>query len=65
MCECYQIGGPFIAEDPECPVHGAAVVKEESRCEQELGWLHDELLAWRTHFPNHSYDIIEQKVVEN
>lgn len=22
MCECYQIGGPFIAEDPECPVHG-------------------------------------------
>jgi len=22
MCECYKIGGPFIAEDPECPVHG-------------------------------------------
>lgn len=22
MCECYQIGGPFIAEDPDCPVHG-------------------------------------------
>ena len=22
MCECYQIGGPFIAEDPECPIHG-------------------------------------------
>ena len=22
MCECYQIGGPFIAEDPDCLVHG-------------------------------------------
>ncbi len=22
-CECHQIGGPFIAEDPSCPVHGA------------------------------------------
>ena len=22
MCECHQIGGPWIAEDPECPEHG-------------------------------------------
>jgi hypothetical protein len=22
MCECYQIGGRFIAEDPDCEVHG-------------------------------------------
>lgn len=22
MCECYQIGGPWIAEDPDCPIHG-------------------------------------------
>lgn len=22
MCQCYQTGGPFIAEDPECPAHG-------------------------------------------
>lgn len=21
-CECYKIGGPFIAEDPDCPAHG-------------------------------------------
>lgn len=20
-CECYMVGGPFIAEDPECEVH--------------------------------------------
>lgn len=24
MCECYQIGGRFIAEDPDCPIHGRA-----------------------------------------
>lgn len=23
MCECHQIGGPFIAEDPDCPIHGS------------------------------------------
>lgn len=22
MCECYQIGGRFIAEDPDCYQHG-------------------------------------------
>lgn len=22
MCQCYQIGGPFIAEDLSCPAHG-------------------------------------------
>lgn len=21
-CDCYRIGGPFIAEDPDCPAHG-------------------------------------------
>lgn len=21
-CDCHRIGGPFIAEDPDCPVHG-------------------------------------------
>lgn len=22
MCDCYKVGGPWIAEDPDCPVHG-------------------------------------------
>lgn len=22
MCDCYRIGGPWIAEDPNCPTHG-------------------------------------------
>ena len=44
MCECYRIGGPFIAEDPDCPVHGweaqqrdkwAAIEKEEVEKEHQ------------------------------
>ena len=34
MCECYQVGGRFIAEDPDCPAHGSAAQAE--RAEREL-----------------------------
>lgn len=37
MCDCFKIGGPWIAEDPDCPVHGTERVKEdtlEDRIEQ-------------------------------
>jgi len=27
-CQCYQIGGPFIAEDPDCPAHGLEAQRE-------------------------------------
>lgn len=30
MCECYQIGGRFIAEDPECPEHGTEAQREDN-----------------------------------
>jgi hypothetical protein len=30
MCECYKVGGRFIAEDPDCPVHGYQAQREES-----------------------------------
>lgn len=23
MCECHQVGEPFIAEDPKCHIHGS------------------------------------------
>jgi hypothetical protein len=29
MCDCYKIGGPWIAEDPECPIHGQRAQKNE------------------------------------
>lgn len=33
-CDCYRIGGPFIAEDPDCPIHGHEAQRRE-RIEQE------------------------------
>ncbi len=27
--ECYQIGGPWIAENPACPVHGAEAQRRD------------------------------------
>lgn len=32
MCECHRIGGPWIAEDPDCVVHGTARVARERDC---------------------------------
>lgn len=31
MCDCYKIGGPFIAEDPDCPEHGTAAQERDER----------------------------------
>lgn len=35
MCECYRIGGKFIAEDPNCPVHGTFAVQQREAEELE------------------------------
>ena len=47
MCDCYKIGGPWIAEDPECPVHGYAAVREREEAEREERARDDELAALR------------------
>jgi hypothetical protein len=39
MCQCFQIGGPFIAEDPDCPVHG----RDAQRREIEIDDLRDRI----------------------
>lgn len=31
MCQCHQIGGPFIAEDPNCPEHGTEAQHRRDR----------------------------------
>lgn len=41
MCECYKIGGRFIAEDPDCPVHGYTAVREQEEKETEMRRLQD------------------------
>jgi hypothetical protein len=33
MCECYQIGGRFIAEDPDCPEHGTEAQRDSTELE--------------------------------
>jgi len=35
MCDCYKIGGPWIAEDPNCPVHGIEAQRAEEERERQ------------------------------
>ena len=35
MCECYLIGGPWIAEDPACPVHGYQAQRDAEERERD------------------------------
>lgn len=35
-CQCHQIGGPFIAEDPDCPAHGREAQEEAQRREEVI-----------------------------
>lgn len=42
MCECYQIGGPFIAEDPDCPIHGTnGSIRTEEELHRQIAELQD------------------------
>lgn len=42
-CDCYTIGGPFIAEDPDCPEHGWEAQKERERNEIKLEGLNQRI----------------------
>lgn len=35
MCECYQVGGPWIEADPDCPIHGRGGLWEHQREEEQ------------------------------
>jgi exonuclease VII small subunit len=48
-CECYRIGEPFIAEDPDCPAHGvdgyeAKLDRAEARIAELEEAIRDELI---------------------
>lgn len=46
MCQCFQIGGPFIAEDPHCPIHGRGGVREtEDDLRQQIADLEERVSA--------------------
>ena len=52
MCECYQIGGPFIAEDPECPEHGHRAVAEREATEEKIARLEARVLELEDYIKN-------------
>lgn len=54
MCECFQVGGPFISEDPDCPIHGA------DRVEQDNGLTVD-LHRKATDLLNHLEDVLDSE----
>lgn len=35
MCECYQVGGPWIDYDPDCPIHGNDARRFREEAENE------------------------------
>jgi len=35
-CQCNRVGGPFVAEDPDCPAHGTEAKRRKERIE-DLG----------------------------
>ena len=43
MCECYQVGGPWIDYDPDCPVHGNDARRYREDAEQERQSLEDRI----------------------
>lgn len=58
MCDCYKIGGPFIAEDPDCPVHGIEAQAmqrerehERDEMQRQIEELRAEVLALRAALP--------------
>lgn len=77
MCECFQIGGPFIAEDPDCPIHGRNSDDGREVSERRLEALEvqiealsitvdamkAELHAWRTACADRKYDVLNDRVV--
>jgi hypothetical protein len=34
--KCYEIGGPWIEADPNCPVHGSGGTEEQERSRESL-----------------------------
>lgn len=34
-CECYKVGGPFVAEDPDCPLHGREAQQIEAEYQED------------------------------
>jgi hypothetical protein len=67
MCECFQIGGPFIAEDPDCEAHGWEAQERQKEIERKAEQVDNfykgleiELAVWKSHFPQYEYRIQDE-----
>ena len=59
-CECYQIGGPWIAEDPNCPAHGRGGLQDElEEAEAVIEQLREEISALRAAAACHDKHLME------
>lgn len=47
--QCYEIGGPWIAENPYCPVHGQGKRSDSDAVQSAVGDLDEGLLAQFCH----------------
>jgi hypothetical protein len=55
-CQCHQAGGPFVAEDPDCPYHGAEGRREREQMEDRIAALESALRAMLTDVVPHTRD---------
>lgn len=55
-CQCHQIGGPFIAEDPNCPYHGVEATQEREWTEERIAALTSALRGLLDHVVPHARD---------
>lgn len=65
-CECYKIGGRFIAEDPDCPFHGVEAQSRERNKENSMDQIKDilEQLYKQEIVPEEAFDEIN-KIIDN
>ena len=43
MCDCYKVGGPWIAEDPDCPIHGNDAQRQQAMQDERSGDFEDRI----------------------
>jgi hypothetical protein len=48
-CQCHQIGGPFIAEDPDCPAHGREAQRADEHRQEIIRQLSESINTGTSH----------------
>ena len=46
--QCHEVGGPWIAENPDCPIHGRDAQAEESIQDRVKSHLHERIANAQT-----------------